>query len=44
MAETLYEINNVNEEEESKDEEEGLPSVLYEKSPWQADIYTQKWN
>lgn len=33
MAKTLYEINNVDEEEEAKDNEERLPLVLYQKSP-----------
>ena len=42
MVETLYEINNVDEEEEAKDDEERLPSVWYQKSPWRADTYTQK--
>ena len=43
MAETLYELNNVDKKEEANDEEERLPSVLYQKSPWRADIYTHKW-
>ena len=33
MAETLYEINNIDEEEETKDDEEQLPSVPYQKAP-----------
>ena len=43
MAETLYKISTVDEEQEEKDDEERLPSVLYQKIPWRADIYTQKW-
>ena len=31
MAETLYKISVVNEEQEVKDDEERLPSVLYQK-------------
>ena len=42
MAETLYEINTIGEEQEAKDDEEKLPSVMYQKIPWQANIYTQK--
>ena len=32
MAETLYKISIVDEEQEEKDDEEWLPSVLYQKS------------
>lgn len=42
MAETLYKISIVDEEKEAKEGEELLQSVLYQKIPWQADIYTQK--
>ena len=42
MAETLYEINIVDEEQEAKDDKEWLPLVIYQKIPWWADIDTQK--
>ena len=32
MAETLYKISTVDEEQEAKDDEERLPSVIYQKS------------
>jgi hypothetical protein len=41
MVETLYKISIFSEEKEVKDDEKQPRSFMYQKSPWQADIYSK---